>query len=167
MNAEELRDLILGIMQTDNTDPNEAVAALGQALLTLLSAVCEIHQWSPEVCQTSLDFICNIQEELQKEVNEKIPPEHEFMTLGELRKKIAETPVSPKQADTNARINACNLIMETDTLGFLLMGYQKNGCVSMTSNLSDPNMRDKVLCMLKEALYGKAFKEFDVSSYNK
>jgi len=59
-------------------------------------------------------------------------------------------------------VNACKQIMETDTLGFLLLSYLRDGGVSMCSNLQDPEKRDKVLLLLREALYGEGEKKFKI-----
>ncbi len=162
MKAEEISDLLMAMMSADNTEPNEAVSALGQSLMTILMAVCETNDWSLDVCQTSLDFVGKIQQGLQKTINEHIPSDTTFMSLDEVKAKVEKMSIDPKQADTNARVNACQTIMETDTLGFLLLNYHRDGGVSMCSNLQDPEKRDKVLLLLREALYGDGEKKFKI-----
>ncbi len=162
MKAEEISDLIRAIVSADDTDPNEVISALGQSLMTILMAVCETNDWSLDVCQTSLNFVSKIQEELQKIINEHIPQNTTFVSLEEIKERVAKKSVEPKQADTNARVNACQTIMETDTLGFLLLNYHRDGGVSICSNLQDPEKRDKVLLLLREALYGDGEKKFKI-----
>ncbi len=162
MKAEEISDLLMAMMSADNTEPNEAVSALGQSLMTILMAVCETNEWSLDVCQTSLDFVGKIQQGLQKKINEHTPSNTTFMSLEEVKAKVEKLSINPKKADTNARVNACKQIMETDTLGFLLLSYLKNGNVSLCSNLHDDEKRDKVLVLLREALYGEGEKKFKI-----
>ena len=150
----------MAMMSADETEPNEAVSALGQSLTTLLMAVCEIHDWSLDVCQATLDFLTRMQQQLQKTINEHTPQDTTFLSLDEVRARVEELSIEPKQADTNSRVNACRQIMETETLGFLLLSYLRDGNVSMCSNLNDPEKREKVLMLLREALYGEGEKKF-------
>ena len=160
MNAEEISGLVMAAMEADNTSPNEAVSALGHSLTTLLMAVCETHDWSLDVCQASLDFLTKIQQQLQETINEHTPANTTFLSLDDVRERVKELSVEPKQADTNARVNACRQIMETDTLGFLLLSYLSDGYVSVCSNLQDDEKREKVLVLLKEIVYGNGKKKF-------
>lgn len=130
MKAEEISDIIMALMSSDETEPNEAVSALGQSLTTLLMAVCETHDWSVDVCQATLDFLGKMQRQLQETIDEHTPKDTTFLSLDEVKARVEELSIEPKQADTNARVNACNQIMETDTLGFLLLSYLRNGNVS-------------------------------------
>ena len=152
----------MAMMSADGTEPNEAVSALGQSLTTLLMAVCEIHDWSLDVCQATLDFLTRMQQQLQKTINEHTPQNTTFLSLDEVRERVKELSVEPKQADTNARVNACQQIMETETLGFLLLSYLSDGHVSVCSNLQDNEKRDKVLTLLREILYSKGEKKFKI-----
>ena len=120
----------MALMSSDETEPNEAVSALGQSLTTLLMAVCETHDWSVDVCQATLDFLGKMQRQLQETIDEHTPKDTTFLSLDEVKARVEELSIEPKQADTNARVNACNQIMETDTLGFLLLSYLRNGNVS-------------------------------------
>ncbi len=162
MKAQEISDLIMAAASADNTDPNEVISALGQSLMTLLMAVCETNDWSLEVCQTTLDFVGKIEQELQKRINEHTPQNTTFMSLDEIKAQVEEMSINPKQADTNARVNACKQIMKSETLGFLLLSYLKEGGVSLCSNLQDPEKRDKVLVLLREVLYGEGEKKFKI-----
>ena len=162
MKAEEISGIIMAMMEADETSPDEAVSALGQSLTTLLMAVCETHDWSLDVCQATLDFLGKMQRQLQETINEHTPKDTTFLSLDEVKERVDELSIEPKQADTNARVNACNQIMETDTLGFLLLSYLRNGNVSMCSNLQDNEKRDKVLTLLREALYGEGVKKFKI-----
>lgn len=162
MKAEEISGLIRATMEADNTSPNEAVTALGHSLTTLLMAICETSNWSLDICQATLDFLTKIQQQLQKAVNEHTPKDTTFLSMDEVKARVEELSVNPKQADTNARVNACKQIMETDTLGFLLLSYLRDGGVSTCSNLQDSEKRDKVLAILRETLYGDGEKKFRI-----
>ena len=158
--ADEISGLIRATMEADNTSPDEAVTALGHSLTTALMAICETSDWSLDVCQATLDFLTKIQQQLQKAINEHTPKDTTFLSLDEVKARVEELSVNPKQADTNARVNACKQIMETDTLGFLLLSYLRDGNVSMCSNLQDSEKRDKVLVLLRETLYGEGEGKF-------
>jgi len=162
MKAEEISDIIMALMSSDDTQPDEAVSALGQSLTTLLMAVCETHEWSLEVCQATLNFLTKMQQQLQETINEHTPTDTTFLSLDEVKARVEELSIEPKQADTNARVNACKQIMETDTLGFLLLSYLRNGNVSICSNLQDTEKREKVLVLLRETLYGEGNKKFKI-----
>ena len=125
-----------------------------------LRGFCETSDWSLDVCQATLDFLTKIQQQLQKAVNEHTPKGTTFLSLDEVKARVEELSVSPKQADTNARVNACKQIMETDTLGILLLSYLRDGSVSICSNLQDTEKRDKVLVLLQETLYGEGERKF-------
>ena len=162
MKAEEISDIIMALMSSDDTQPDEAVSALGQSLTTLLMAVCETHEWSLEVCQATLNFLTKMQQQLQETINEHTPTDTTFLSLDEVKARVEELSIEPKQADTNTRVNACKQIMETDTLGFLLLSYLRNGNVSICSNLQDTEKREKVLVLLRETLYGEGNKKFKI-----
>lgn len=162
MKAEEISDIIMALMSSDDTQPDEAVSALGQSLTTLLMAVCETHEWSLEVCQATLNFLTKMQQQLQETINEHTPTDTTFLSLDEVKARVEELSIEPKQADTNARVNACKQIMETDTLGFLLLSYLRNGNVSICSNLQDTEKREKVLVLLRETLYGEGNRKFKI-----
>ena len=162
MKAEEISDIIMALMSSDDTQPDEAVSALGQSLTTLLMAVCETHEWSLEVCQATLNFLTKMQQQLQETINEHTPTDTTFLSLDEVKARVEELSIEPKHADTNARVNACKQIMETDTLGFLLLSYLRNGNVSICSNLQDTEKREKVLVLLRETLYGEGNKKFKI-----
>ena len=160
MNAEEINGLIRTLMEAGYTSPDEAVTALGQSLTSLLMAVCELNNWSLPVCQSTLDFLTKMQQQLQQTINEHTPKNTTFLSLDEVRERVKELSVEPKQADRKDRVNACQQIMETETLGFLLLSYLSDGYVSVCSNLQEPEKRDKVLTLLREILYGKGVRIF-------
>ena len=162
MNTEELNGLIRATMEADNTSPDDAISALGQSLTSALIAVCEIHNWDLSACQATLDFLTKLQQQLQQAINEHTPKNTTFLSLDEVRERVKELSVEPKQADRNARVNACQQIMETETLGFLLLSYLSDGYVSVCSNLQEPEKRDKVLMLLREILYGEGKKNFKI-----
>lgn len=149
-------------MEADNTSPSEAISALGQSLTSILMAVCEAHHWSLNICQASLDFLKEMQLQLQETINDHTPKDTTFLSLDEVKTRVEELSVEPKQADINARVNACQQIMETETLGFLLLSYLRDGSVSVCSNLQNKEKQDKVLTLLREILYGTYVKKYKI-----
>ena len=160
MKADQICDVLTSMMAEDKTTPEEAVSALGKMLSTLLMTICESSDWSIDACQASLDYFTTLQDQLQEVVNEHIPENIKFMSLDDIRKRVKELSVEPKEADIKARANACETIMEVDTLGFLLLCYQEDGNVTMCSNLREPEKREKVLTLLREILYGNGKRKF-------
>jgi acyl-coenzyme A synthetase/AMP-(fatty) acid ligase len=88
-------------------------------------------------------------------INENAPDGQKYYTLEELKEetnKLGEK-LNANELDKNNRVNACNLIMDSEALGFLLLAYMKGGSVQMSSNMQDDKMTDRVLTVLKEMLY--------------
>lgn len=155
MTTEELQKMILGLLQMEDTKPQEAISALGQSLLLVLLGSCEMENYSEEIAKSTLGFLDKIKKTLMDEINKHVPEDERYFSLEELR---AETEamserLSENEADRKSRVNACMQIMEVDTLGFLLLSYMKNGNVSLCSNLRDEEMTDKVLTLMRETLY--------------
>lgn len=159
MTKDEIRDSILAYLSSNNTDPNEAITAVAHVLIELLCSTCHVNGWGEDVITASSDLIRQIQENFQKIANDHKPEsdDGEYVTLDEIRKRTAEDSekLTDREADIKARAKACEQIMETDTLGFLLLSYMKDGNTSMCTNLKDEKMRNEVFFLLKETLFGK------------
>lgn len=80
--------------------------------------------------------------------------EKEYMTLDEINKRLKEiaSSLTPKEADSRARINACKAVMKTKNLGFLLLCYNDDGGVEAVHNLTNPEMRNLVFSVMREIL---------------
>lgn len=164
MTADEMRSILTALMQAEDTDPQEAVTATGQILLQLLLATCKLNKYSPEVCKSTMDFVGKIQSGLQKVINENTPSNEEYMTFEQVQEKVKQEAkkLCKTEADRNARVNACQQIMEQDTLGFLLLSYLENGATSLCTNIKDTAIEEKVLHILRETLYGDGEKGYRI-----
>lgn len=155
MTAEELQGIIMGFLEMEDTEPQEAVSAVGQSLLLLLLATCQMNNYSEDVIKSTLEFLDKIKKTLLDDINEHTPKGEEYWTMDEIKEQIESmsNKLDENEVDKRNRVNGCKQIMDTDTLGFLLLSYLKNGNVSLCSNLTDKKMTDKVLAVMRETLF--------------
>ncbi len=160
MTTEELQNIIMGFLEMEETKPEDAISAVGQSLTGLLLGSLEMYKYSDGIINSTLGFLDNMKKVLLDVINEKAPDGQKYYTLDELKEeadKMGEK-LSATELDKKNRVNACNLIMDTNALGFLLLAYMKSGSVQMASNLQDDKMTDRVLTIMKETLHSKDHK---------
>lgn len=159
MSSNELRDSILQLLSSKSPEPTEAITAVAHVLIELLCHTCDMNGWSEQSITASSDLIGQIHENFLGIAN-KYKPENdkgEYVTLDEMKKRTADDAekLTDREADIKARAKACEQIMETDTIGFLLLSYLKDGSTSMCTNLKDEKMREEIFFLMKETLFGK------------
>ena len=156
---KEIRDSILDLLGSSGTDHTTAITSVASVLVELLCQVSANSDWSEESITASADLIGQIHVNFLNIANKYKPAsdQGEYVTLDELRKRTAERAekLSDHDADTKSRVKAFEQLMETDTLGFLLLSYLKDGSTSMCTNLRDEKMRDEISLLLRETLFGK------------
>jgi hypothetical protein len=155
MTTEELQGIIMGFLEMEETKPEDAISAVGQSLTGLLLGSLAMYKYSDGIIKSTLGFLDNMKKVLLDVINENAPDGQKYYTLDELKEetdKLGEK-LNANELDKKNRVNACNLIMDSEALGFLLLAYMKGGSVQMSSNMQDDMMTDRVLTVLKEMLY--------------
>lgn len=154
MTPEEICNVIISTLRKKCDEPDVILSGMAQALVTFMLAVCEMNDYSDEVCEASMKMLSDMQDTLMTVANEHTsgPKWH---TLGELKEEIEACRKPADEADKNARTNACKNIMDAKTLGFLLVSYMEGGSLKLGSNLVEETAQEKVLTFFRETLYGK------------
>lgn len=169
--AEELVTIIQGVMEATGANPQDCMTALGQMLTTISLAMCDYHGNTHEIHETVTNFLNKIHGIVNDHINEHRSPEEadsEYMSFEQIReqtKNMAEK-LNENEADRQARVNACHLIMDVDNYGFLLLACMKDNNVTISTNLQDEATRDNMLGILRETLYGSGQKSFRIQKKN-
>jgi len=169
--ADELVSAIRELMIAKRAEPEDVMTALGQLLTSLSLTLCEYHGNTHAIHEIITRYFNEMHRVINEHINEHKAPEEansQYMSLEqiqELTKDMAER-TTDNDADRQARINACKLIMDNDNYGFLLLGCMKNNNVKLSTNLQDESTRDNMLGVLRETLYGNGQHSFRIKPDN-